>query len=164
MLGVLGAVDAGGAAERDFDRLAAVGLLSLSATSVERDCFLIGGGGGTSGAFRALAREAAVGANKPLAGVFTGVLAGVFGRAAEAGVFGRMLEGVLGRAGVVGGRTDALEDGLDGVALMFLTLDDPRSDGEAVEVVCVGRALCDVGGDFAAARVALLEVAAVVEV
>lgn len=48
---------------------AAVGLLRRSIASLLIEVFLMGGGGG-SGAFRDFAREAAVGANKPLEGVF----------------------------------------------------------------------------------------------
>ena len=68
---------------------AAVGLLRRSIASLLNAVFLMEGGGG-SGAFRALAREAAVGANKPLEGVFergVGVLAPVSERV---GVFATM--------------------------------------------------------------------------
>jgi hypothetical protein len=57
---------------------AAVGRLRRSIASLLIAVFLMEGGGG-SGAFRAFAREAAVGANKPLEGVFErGVKVGVF--------------------------------------------------------------------------------------
>lgn len=79
--------------------LAAVGLLSLSIAAADV-VFLagVGTGGGPSGAFLALARDAAVGAKRPEAGVLERLL----GVVAVAGVLGRAREGVLERAGVKG--------------------------------------------------------------
>ena len=77
-----------------FDAEAAVGLLSLSATSLLGATFFAGVTG--TGAFRALASEAAVGAKRPADGVL--------GREAPAGdptALGRA-EGVLAREGVFG--------------------------------------------------------------
>lgn len=89
-------------------KLAAVGLLSRSNTPVLDAAFFTGVGAGDC-ALRALAREAAVGANSPEEGVFgravvAVVCDGVFGRAD--GVFG--LEGVLIGAGIV---CDVRDDG-----------------------------------------------------
>lgn len=92
-------------------KLAAVGLLSRSITP-EFDAAFLAGVGRDDCVLRALAREAAVGANSPEEGVFGRAAAvgvavvcdGVFGRAD--GVFG--LEGVLTGAGVV---CDVRDDG-----------------------------------------------------
>jgi len=90
-----------------FEILDAVGLLSLSATSGPRLCRFTGVGTG-EGALRERASEAAVGAKRPEEGVL----------ATDAGVFGRAKDGVLERAGVdgvlgtIGGRLEALEEGL----------------------------------------------------
>jgi hypothetical protein len=122
--GVLDDVAACGGVDLAFDKLAAVGLLSRSATSDESTAFFTGNGG-TSGALRAFARDAAVGANRPDD-------EGVFGRATEEeeGVFGRAAEGVLARAGVTGGRTDALDDGRGDVkGLTFFRFVAVRSVG-----------------------------------
>lgn len=82
---------------RTFEIDAAVGLLKRSAALLLRVAFLTGVGTGGA-AFRALARDAAVGANKPDEGVFErgGTPDGVFER--ELGV--EADEGVLGRLGV----------------------------------------------------------------
>ena len=100
--------------ERAFEMLDAVGLLSRSAASGLR-VWRLTGTGGTSCAPFAFARDAAVGANRPDAGVrdrvapagvcgrAEGMVAGVLGRAADAGVRGVLIvDGVLGREGVVG--------------------------------------------------------------
>jgi hypothetical protein len=81
---------------------AAVGLLRRSIASVLRVDFFTGGGGG--GAFRAFASEAAVGANKPLEGVF------------ERGVKVGVLVPVSVRTGVLG-TVEALE-------IVFLDADE----------------------------------------
>jgi hypothetical protein len=84
---------------RAFEAEAAVGLLRRSATLLESVTFLVGGGGGGC-AFRAFARDAAVGANRPEAGVFgletveEGPELGVLERAALAGL---LCVGVLAR-------------------------------------------------------------------
>jgi hypothetical protein len=73
---------------RAFDIDAAVGLLSRSAAPLLKVTFFVGAGGWGS-AFRARARDAAVGANRP-DGVFGRIveLDGVFGRETVDGVFG----------------------------------------------------------------------------
>ena len=93
-LGGLTVVETG---KRDLDKDAAVGLLSRSAAAALRVTFLVGVGSCGS-AFRARAREAAVGAKRP-----------------EAGVLGRWLglpavafDGVLGRDGVFADRDGVL--------------------------------------------------------
>ena len=118
--GVFGETAADGAVLA-LDRLAAVGFVRRSA-ALDVATGFFAGRGGISGAFRALASDAAVGAKSPDAGVF--------GLLTEEGVFGRELVGVFARAGVTGGgRTDALDDGreLGAAALTFLMLDDVRS-------------------------------------
>jgi len=70
---------------RAFDIDAAVGLLRRSAALLLKVAFFVGAGGCGS-AFRALAREAAVGANRP-DGVFERTVEGVLGRVAVDGVF-----------------------------------------------------------------------------
>ena len=126
-----------GLATRTFEMLDAVGLLSRSAASAPRVCFLAGGCG-ASGALRTLASDAAVGANRPDPGVLgraveEGVLGrviidGVLGRVIMDGVFGLVMPGVFVRAGVTGGRTDALDEGRGaGGALTFFKLLDRRS-------------------------------------
>jgi hypothetical protein len=71
-----------GAGVRALDRDAAVGLLSRSATPLERVAFLAGVGTG-GWALRAFARDAAVGANSPDDGVLdltgAGEVAGCWG-------------------------------------------------------------------------------------
>ena len=125
--GVFGAVGGGETADRTFEMLDAVGLNSRSATSALSVAFFTGGGG-ASGPFRALASDAAVGANRPEAGVFGLVVgAGVFDLAADAGVFGRVTAGVFERPGVTGGRTDALDEGREVGALAPFVLLDVRS-------------------------------------
>lgn len=91
-----------GIGERALDREAAVGLLSLSAALALRVAFLTGVGF-ASGALRALASDAAVGANKWDGVLGRDVVEGVLGlvgvwtfegpKLAREGVFGR--EGVL---------------------------------------------------------------------
>lgn len=90
-----------------FDKLAAVGLLSLSVAAVLKVCLRTGGTG--SGAFLARASEAAVGANSPELGVFT-VVAGLLARKGVLadGVFGRIPDGVFARRGVFAGVTGGL--------------------------------------------------------
>ena len=94
-----------------------------------------------------------MGAKSPDCGILAGVFAGVLGRAVKAGVFGRTPEGVFERVAAAGGRADALDDGLGGANLMFLRLDDPRSDGgvEADDGL-LGKPWYDVGGDLAGVR------------
>lgn len=107
-----------------------MGLLSLSETVVLVVCLRIGTAG-CSGAFRARAKEAAVGANKPEEGVLV-VEAGLLARAGvdEDGVLGRELDGVFARAGVTGGRFEALEDGRGRAAALEGGLEtDALSDG-----------------------------------
>lgn len=100
-----------GGADRALDKEAAVGLLSLSVAALLSVTFRVGAGG-WGGPVRALARDAAVGANKPedgVLGLLAGVLelgvlglfacmAGVLGlpAATDPGVFGRTEEGVVG--------------------------------------------------------------------
>ena len=141
-----------GAVDLAFARVAAVGLLSRSATSDGRTCFFAGMDG-ISGALRDFASDAAVGANRPDAGVF--------GRMVEEGVLGRV--GVFARAGVMGGgRTDALDDGRElGAALTLLMLGALRRVGGAeVDAESDVVPWCDVGGDLAGARVSFVEVVA----
>jgi len=83
---------AGAFAERASD--AAVGLLKRSAEVLLSATFFVGVGS-CGAALRALAREAAVGANKP-DGVLGRALEGVLGRAAADAVLGR--DGVEGKA------------------------------------------------------------------
>lgn len=71
-----------GAGERALDIEAAVGLLRRSAALLLKVTFFVGVGS-CGWAFRALASDAAVGADKP------------------EGVFGRLDDGVLGREGVL---------------------------------------------------------------
>lgn len=137
--------------------LAAVGLLSRSAASAGRVCFLAGGGG-ASWALRALASEAAVGANRPEPGVF--------GREVEEGVFGLVNDGVFARAGVAGGRTDALDEGRGaaGAPLTFFKLLDARSTwagGVDADAEIGGGLWNAVGGDLAGVRAVFAEVVAV---
>jgi hypothetical protein len=75
---------AAGAGVRAFDMDAAVGLLKRSAELLLKVAFFTGGGAGGR-ALRERARDAAVGANKPVEGVFgrdtlVARMAGVFGR------------------------------------------------------------------------------------
>lgn len=133
-----------------FERLAAVGLLSLSATSGPRLSRLAGVGTG-EGALRDRASEAAVGANRPVDGVLE----------MEEGVLGRKVEGVLERAGVVGvlgiigGRLEALEDGRGraaAAAALALALGDGLIALGGVDADEDMAALKDDGGDRAGVR------------
>lgn len=156
LTGVFAGVTGGTA--RAFEMLDAVGLLSLSAAS-GLSVFFFAGGGGMSCALRALASDAAVGAKSPEAGVL--------GRAVDAGVLGRAVDGVFERAGVMGGRTDALEDGREpgpGADLTFFTLVVVRSGGGVeVDADNAGAPWKEVGGDFAGVRVSFAVVVVVVE-
>lgn len=159
LAGVLVTLTAG-AADLALEMLAAVGLVSLSATSAESVCFLTGGAG--SAELRARASEAAVGAKSPEAGVLgRGAEAGVFGRGVCEGVFGRATDGVFERAGVMGARIDALEDGRGAADLMFFKLTAVRRGCEGVDAddEMGGAPWNDVGGDLAGVRVAFAPVA-----
>lgn len=84
---------------RALERDAAVGLLSLSAEELLKDAFFTGVG--VVGVFRIRASDAAVGAKRPVEGVFGRLEVGVFERAGLATA--RLArEGVLGREGVEG--------------------------------------------------------------
>lgn len=83
---------------RALESDAAVGLLSRSAAALLNVAFFVGVLGG--GAFRALAKEAAVGAKSPEEGVLGRVEVGVFARVEGVGVVRLGRDGVL--AGVVG--------------------------------------------------------------
>lgn len=110
-------------------------MLSRSETPGPSGTFFVGVGAGGA-ALRALASEAAVGANSPDAGVFglEGVTVCAVAVAVEAeGVFGRagVLAGVLDRAGVVGARGAV----------------PVREDGRGFACACAGVLLCVDGVD-----------------
>ena len=99
-------------------------------------------------AFRARAREAAVGANRPLDGALglgDVVCDGVFGREAE-GVFGREFEGVFGREGVTDAREDSLDRGGVGLTVPAVFTEDM----DAVDMLGWN----EEGGDLAGVRIA----------
>jgi hypothetical protein len=96
---------------RILDKDAAVGLLKRSAALLLSEVFLTGGGG-WGGAFRDLAREAAVGAYRPDDGVFGRAVEGVFGRERDEAV----RDGVWARAGVMGVFVTSLRE-IEGVAV-----------------------------------------------